>query len=228
MDQFDPGATATQVIRQPEEILAHKRGTCLDLAALFCGVCLTYEVIPVLLVTEDEQGGRHALAVVSLTHELRNCGDSDRRLYADLADNDPQKPLFADMARMRDAVAGGTYLAIECTSFAFGEELAVPKGFTRANGRLSFDGAVAAADEQLQRGRLLFVLDVAVAQTVWKIPVAPLANYRADWETLDRQARETMGEVALLSRDAPAAPAHRRAGEGRRAADRARVLFSGG
>ena len=48
--EYVPGAEETQIIRQPQEVLTYKRGTCLDLATLYCGACLHYSLLPVLLV----------------------------------------------------------------------------------------------------------------------------------------------------------------------------------
>lgn len=179
LDRHEPGEpseSATQLVLQPQEVLWYKRGTCLDLAVLFCGVCLWHELIPVLLVFDDGRGGRHALVAVSLTHELRDCDDRRRWLHAELARNDPRVPLFADRDRLLNAVERSAYLPLEVTGFARGEALAAPAGFPRINGRLSFDGAEAAALEHLRRPgvSLLFALDVAVAQGVWKEPTAAL------------------------------------------------------
>jgi hypothetical protein len=56
------------VIRTPAEILeAPREGTCLDLATLFCGLCLSYEVLPLIVVIEG-----HALSALSLTHGVRD------------------------------------------------------------------------------------------------------------------------------------------------------------
>ena len=57
-----------QPIRTPAEVLeAPRQGTCLDLAALFCGLCLGNELLALLIVLDG-----HALAAVSLTHGLRD------------------------------------------------------------------------------------------------------------------------------------------------------------
>jgi hypothetical protein len=48
-EKYHP-SEAIQLIRNPLEILeAPKEGTCLDLAALFCGLCLGYELLPWLV-----------------------------------------------------------------------------------------------------------------------------------------------------------------------------------
>jgi hypothetical protein len=59
LEQYHPSA-AVQLIRTPAEILQVPReGTCLDLAVLFCGLCLGYELLPLLIVIEGPRlGGR--------------------------------------------------------------------------------------------------------------------------------------------------------------------------
>ena len=67
LEQYHP-SEALQTIRTPPEVLVSPReGTCLDLAALFCGLCEAYELLPILIVIDG-----HALAAVSLTHGVRD------------------------------------------------------------------------------------------------------------------------------------------------------------
>src|SRR5947207_11165736 len=86
---------AVQLIRTPSEILAQKEGTCLDLALLFCGVCLGYELLPLMILIEG-----HALAAVSLNYDLRTKGAldrKDRRYFRDaiLTEANAQRQLVA-------------------------------------------------------------------------------------------------------------------------------------
>jgi len=65
-ERYHP-SEALQAIRTPAEIVeAPREGTCLDLAALFCGLCEAYELLPLLIVING-----HALAAVSLTNGVR-------------------------------------------------------------------------------------------------------------------------------------------------------------
>jgi hypothetical protein len=67
LEEYHP-SEALQAIRTPPEVLeAPREGTCLDLAALFCGLCLANELLPILIVIDG-----HALAAVSLTHGVRD------------------------------------------------------------------------------------------------------------------------------------------------------------
>jgi hypothetical protein len=53
---------AIQRIRNPHEVLSSPgTGTCLDLALVFCGICLGYDLLPLLIIIEG-----HAFAAVSL------------------------------------------------------------------------------------------------------------------------------------------------------------------
>jgi hypothetical protein len=64
-----------QFIRTPEEILnTQGKGTCLDLAILFCAICWYYDLLPILILIEG-----HALVAVSLTHSLRDWENEERR-----------------------------------------------------------------------------------------------------------------------------------------------------
>ncbi|MFF5076253.1 AAA family ATPase [Actinoplanes sp. NPDC000266] len=154
LEEYHP-SSALQTTRTPAEVLvAPREGTCLDLAALFCGLCLAYELLPVVVVIDG-----HALALFCATHGLREWNGYDR----------PGRELFAagpveDAARLAELVDSGAYLAVECTGFAHSEA---------AGGPLTFDQAVAAGREQLNRP-LRFALDVAIAHYEWRIEPLPV------------------------------------------------------
>ncbi len=169
-EEYHP-SEALQTIRPPQEVVDKPgRGTCLDLAALFCGVCLQYELLPVLIVVEG-----HALAAVSLEHGLRDW--NSYRPERELFDDGP----LTDADRLRKLVDQGSWLAIECTGFARSTALAdsadpaAPETIGREDGMLDFERATAAGREQLElAGRpLQFALDIAVAHHAWRIE--PLA-----------------------------------------------------
>ena len=166
-EEYHP-SQVLQNIRTPAEVLISPRqGTCLDLAALYCGLCLAYELLPLLIVIEG-----HALAAVSLTHGLR------QRSYRPDAGLFQTAPL-TDAAAMRSLVAGEqpSYLAVECTGFAQSQMLGrasgnpFPESIGRANGVMTFDRAITAGREQLEGDRLppSFALDVATARFDWRI-----------------------------------------------------------
>jgi hypothetical protein len=171
LEDYHP-AERLQHIRTPAEILdAPREGTCLDLAALFCGLCLGNELLPILIVVEG-----HALAAVSLTHGLRDWnGYRPERAWVE---TDP----LTDPARLRQLIDSGAYLAIECTGFAHSERLGQitnnppPESLERTNGVLSFERAVAAGREQLDwpARPFQFALDIAVAHNYWRIEPYPV------------------------------------------------------
>ena len=167
----------------PDEILVSKsQGTCLDLAVLFCGICLRYELIPLLIVS-----GNHAWVAVSLTHWLHECKASDRegkKLFKDglLTDKDKVAEL-CNLVEDEEA-----YIAIECT------------GFTQGSFSKSFDEA---EREGLKRLRNFssrnggFILDVPIAHNFyWR----DLCHKRLEAEPIKRLINSplTNGENPLL------------------------------
>ncbi len=151
-----------QLIRTPDQILVSPgEGTCLDLAVLFCGICLGYGLLPMIIVLEG-----HALAAVSLTYGLDewDAPEAERTLLL-------QGPL-TDPSKLRELIESDSYLAVECTGFAHSEGLAriqkppFPECLYRRNGVLSFKRAVEAGKKQLSVSDrpLRFALDIAVAQ----------------------------------------------------------------
>lgn len=164
---LEPRATArdkaSQEIRTPSEILESLReGTCLDLALLFCGVCLGCELIPVLIMLDG-----HALVAVSRNHGLREWDrrgkDEDSLFKNALVTQDK-----AD--QLRELLESEAYLAIECTGAACSRTLdgETPECVGRGpEGTFTFARAVEAGRQQLlglqHRREFLFALDIAVA-----------------------------------------------------------------
>lgn len=172
LEDYHP-SEALQPIRPPAEILgAPYEGTCLDLAVLFCGLCLGNELLPILIVLED-----HALAGVSLVHGLRDWDGyrSERALF--------EKGPLTDPEPLRRLIDQGSYLAVECTGFAHSEKFGrtlknppYPESAQRTNGVLSFDRAITAGREQLDypARSFQFALDIAVAHHAWRLTPHPL------------------------------------------------------
>jgi hypothetical protein len=170
LEQYHPSA-ALQTIRTPPQVLeAPREGTCLDLGALFCGLCLAYELLPILIVIEG-----HALAAVSLVDGLRewNANRAGREPFT-------QGPL-TDAGELRELIDNGSFLAVECTGFAHTERLGqrigdAPEHQRRQNGVLNFEQATEAGREQLDRADrpFRFALDIAVAHYGWRIEPYPL------------------------------------------------------
>jgi hypothetical protein len=158
----------TQDIRTPKEILETlKEGTCLDLALLFAGLTLAYELIPVLIVLEG-----HALVAISLTHSSRSWNRRqlvEHRLFENV------QVTKENAQQLRELFACGAYLAIECTGFARSQKLSnqAPEGMGRdRNGTMPFERAVAAGSEQVEpdyRRPFKFALDMAVGHYFHKM-----------------------------------------------------------
>jgi hypothetical protein len=108
LNSYNP-QNAKQDIRTTQEILvAPKQGTCLDLALLLCGMCFSYELLPLLIVVEG-----HAFAAISLAHQ-RSEWDNLNPLRTALIKPD----LFAgleDLEKLKTWIEQGNYVAIECT-----------------------------------------------------------------------------------------------------------------
>ncbi|WP_162002659.1 HEAT repeat domain-containing protein [Streptomyces sp. CB01881] len=165
LEEYHPSG-ALQAIRTPAEVLgAPREGTCLDLAALFCGLCLAYDLLPVLVVVDG-----HAFALFCTTHGLPNRSDYDR----------PGRELFAagpvtNAEQLTELVDSGRYLAVECTGFARSDLLGkypnLPEARHRTDGLLPFDQAVLAGREQLDQADrpLRFAIDIATAHYEWRI-----------------------------------------------------------
>jgi hypothetical protein len=170
LEEYHP-SQALQIIRTPPEvIIAPREGTCLDLAALFCGLCLANDLLPILIVIEG-----HALAAISLTHGVRDWHgyQPDRQLFA-------AGPLTSAPA-LRDLIDENSFAAVECTGFAHSDRLGQntgdePEAERRIGGVLAFEQAMDVGRRQLDRADhpFEFALDVAVAHYGWRIEPYPL------------------------------------------------------
>jgi tetratricopeptide (TPR) repeat protein len=159
-----------QLIRTPEEILEiRKEGTCLDLAVLYCGLCLGFGLLPLLIVLR-----KHALVAVSLHYsrqEYWEAATPEREQERNLFQKEPLK----DVESFRNLLRKGRFMAIECTGFAHTETAlseSQPEGVERQkDGTLTFERAIAAGEEQLYLPDrpLEFALDIAIAHQYWKI-----------------------------------------------------------
>ncbi len=142
---FHPRSTVAQLIRKPRTILDDNTGTCLDLAVLFATMCLSCDLLPLLVIVEG-----HAFA-----------GFSNTRTRLD--NKKPPKAMAWDKGRLDkldilQSLADQEYVFVECTGAAQSRSLAAtfPEGRGRdGNGTFSFDRACEAGREQLlQHARL--------------------------------------------------------------------------
>lgn len=152
-----------QPIRTPAEVLeAPREGTCLDLTALFCGLCLGYDMVPVLVRVQG-----HAFAMVSLEHDRREA--TNRRLRTELGDF--PRGMLVDADVLISLIDDERYVAVECTGFAQSECMppSMPEGQGRIRGVLPFARARGAGREQLDVSErpLHYALDIATLQETW-------------------------------------------------------------
>lgn len=159
---------AVQRIRKPNEILSSPgEGTCLDLALLFCGICLGCNLLPLIIIIKS-----HALVAVSLNYQLREWNEYGRERQ-----NFNKQELFtgeANLKTLQNLIDYDAYIAIECTGFASSKTLrgSQPEELERKeDGFLTFERAVKAGSEQLNNKDRPFkyAIDIAVAHYSWKI-----------------------------------------------------------
>jgi hypothetical protein len=173
-----------QIIRDTDEILSTTReGTCLDLALLMSGLLIGYELLPVVVVTEQ-----HAFVLVSVEHGARDWRSLGRREFEGFVDlvqgDDGRKTLL-------DLVDTSRYLAVECTGFA--QSSVLPETSIEADGRqggfLSFEQALKAGRRQLtdEGSDLVFAFDVASAHYDWNIRPEPTRRLERVIEQLQDQ-----------------------------------------
>lgn len=142
---FNPRSGVTQLIRKPATILAEKRGTCLDLVALFATMCLANDLLPIVVVVDG-----HTFAGLSLTRTRQDARRAPKALAWERGElTDPS---------VLQALAGTEYLYVECTGAAQSQALSpnFPEGRGRGSaGSMSFERACEAGSEQvLQHLRL--------------------------------------------------------------------------
>jgi tetratricopeptide (TPR) repeat protein len=192
-----------QDIRTPAEILdSPGRGTCLDLAALFCGLCLANELLPWIIVLDGSHFAKgHALAAVSLNQGIDKWNDALREGHGKARDGVLDKD---QVDVLRSLVHVGAYIAIECTGFAKSEDLArprpnpVPESVGREPGTtlMTFERAAAAGREQLAPAKVgdadarpfRFALDIARVQYEHPEAYKPYPVDMLQWAAFSRPA----------------------------------------
>lgn len=167
LEEYHPAADR-QPVRSPRKILEARRGTCLDLTLLFCGLCLPLRLCPVVVVARD-----HAYALVALK----------RSVGGTLAlDEEPlRNGAVTDLELLQRLVEEGRYLALECTGFAALEEA----GNSRAP--LTFEAALEAGRKNLSGRGLRFALDVASARYIQGELSLPERAGEPPWPLLRRR-----------------------------------------
>jgi hypothetical protein len=139
---FDPQAGIIQQIRTPKTIIEEAEGTCLDLALLLAGMCLSYSLLPIIIAVDG-----HAFLGVSLTNTR---DDSDMAAGAAAFENGVLK----DFAALQGwAKEGGRYVFLECTGAAISRislDRTFPEGRSRGRkGTMTFPQACKAGSDQV-------------------------------------------------------------------------------
>lgn len=139
---FHPRVGVTQRIRKPETLLAEKRGTCLELAVVFAGMCLASDLLPLVVAVDG-----HAFAAICRTQTRRNPGRRPKALAFD-------RGVLRDLGVLRE-LARADYLLLECTGAAQSTaalDARYPEGRGRGvDGYMSFERACEAGQEQVAR-----------------------------------------------------------------------------
>lgn len=136
---FHPRSNIAQLIRKPRTIVEDNTGTCLDLAVLFATMCLSCDLLPLLVIVEG-----HAYAGFSCTRTRLDNKKPPKAMAWDKGE--------LDKLDILQSLADQEYVFVECTGVAQSKSLAAtfPEGRGRdANGTLSFDRACEAGREQL-------------------------------------------------------------------------------
>ncbi len=197
-EKYDPDA-AIQLIRAPDEVLFGPReGTCLDLSLLFCGLCMGFELLPVLILLEG-----HALAAISLERGLRGWDEYGRTEIDDGDINSIEhfyRGLLLNREPLRKLVDEQRYLILECTGFAYSKIThgSTPEEQDREGGVLSFEKAVEIGRKQLDDASrpFQFALDIASLHYRWRIE--PYTFLRKDFTDMVDIVGEVSGSIRAV------------------------------
>jgi|694.fasta_scaffold31091_4 HEAT repeat protein len=167
---------SAQRIRPCDEIFNQSKGTCIDLSLLFCGICLSLDLVPFLILYKD-----HALVAVLSGKERKEWWDYGE--YDEFYNNDYSISNF--FVKHRDEFEKAFYnnhnfIFIECTGYTKSNSLSqnVPEGRERdTNGFMTFDRAYQAGRDQFQNRSFELAIDIIYAVEELKIkPVKKFLN----------------------------------------------------
>lgn len=176
----------TQEIREPARIIGPPhQATCLDLALLFGGIALHFDLLPLLILTQG-----HALLAIWTAQFGRDVANRDREELRPF--DEGLLPATRESA-LRRWIAEGELFALECTGVAFTgahpdtePELAKSCEPPRTHGLLTFEQAAAAGKAQLELQRRPFIraldlYDLVIARGRGSFPIErpPGINHRA-------------------------------------------------
>ncbi len=179
-----PQDDVVQHIRTPEEIFESPgAGTCLDLAILFCGLCLGYRLLPMLVKIKN-----HAIVAVSLS-----CRYDERDYYSREDRLDFKNGLLMTPERLADLVAKGSCVAIECTGFAQTSSFTTSmlEGAGRIDGLLPFQQACEAGKNYIAEAVRMHSSSTDDGDPFYALDVANLqmSGYTSLYAPLDNTSR---------------------------------------
>jgi vWA-MoxR associated protein C-terminal domain len=197
-----------QDIRTLKIIDRENKGTCIDLALLFCSLCMAYNLVPILIVLAD-----HAFVAVG-KNDRRGERNDIRNHLSQIFDEEGQ---LVDYKRSLRAL-GAYYQFIECTGFVKSDVKLKGKGWPearRSDGKdlLTFDEAMHAGEKQVELAfteerSFWFALDVAGLLDEKKLD--PRLSLETDtWRNLLDQLFEIVRDPASTWTHSMALNAHR-------------------
>ncbi len=186
-DKYTTSETA-QRIRTPVEILSQtqtRQGTCLDLALLFCGLCLGCNLLPKLILLEG-----HALVAVSLTLKRADWSsnrDNQKKFLGKRVEDAKgteriQPEVFTNVKTVEEMIFYDENTCIvECTGFAYSKTMQPDSielaGIERnTDGFLTFEQAKKVGRKQLKKLPFMYAIDIAVAHESWGIKPLEIPN----------------------------------------------------
>lgn len=167
----DDPADVNQKIRPPVDVVAPKRGkgTCLDLALLFSGLCIGVRLLP-LLVLLKSNNGLHALVVVDGTYDDRSKPRGWREEDRRRGWRDGKRA--GEELTQRINEGSRVCVAVECTGFA-------KTSVGRDHPVLTFEKACAEGSRRLAEQDHVITLDIIRLQQVkdyapYELPLGPV------------------------------------------------------
>jgi hypothetical protein len=184
---MDDPSGQLQVIRPPAEVIERKKGTCIDLALLFAGLCIEVSLLPLVIILGSNLTSFHALVVIDGKYTYdgwkmpRGWGEEHQNngwLNAESGKDLWKKGSGELWKRIED----GLYIPLECTGFAHTFSDA------RRQPTLSFDEARQKGEENLFSMIHVFTLDIVRMQEGkgYK-PYDPIDLNNYDHNTFDKK-----------------------------------------
>ncbi len=181
----------SQKILTPDEILAGKKGNCLDLSAMFAALALHHGLFCGLVVFAD-----HAMVLVDRTAMSNGQPKAARPDQQQLFSN--AGLLTSPLSDLKEFIRREAFLPIECTGFSSAKRDEKGRSEWRGrgeDGRMTFERAVQAGHEQLQSSRTFsFALDLALAREAGIRPSQTLSGTDAG-EIVPKQEQEAFIEL---------------------------------